>query len=165
MQFDGECRELHVGMDTKPPIGKGQGLTPKELVALGIGGCTAMDVVALLKKYKQPATTFHVDTDVEQTSGTHPAVFATVKIRFHAEGKIEKEKKMLKAHSSCLSRRQQKTLRLPQLLPCWRIVISSCRQWPTAQCQRMRLSILLAPLPSRRWKSTRGCRKFTPRLA
>lgn len=92
MQFDGECRELHVGMDTKPPIGKGQGLTPKELVALGIGGCTAMDVVALLKKYKQPATTFHVDTDVEQTSGTHPAVFATVKIRFHAEGKIEKEK-------------------------------------------------------------------------
>jgi len=92
MQFDGESRDLHVEMDTKPPIGKGLGLTPKELVALGIGGCTAMDVVALLKKYKQPAATFSVETDVEQTSGTHPAVFADVKLRFLVEGKVEKEK-------------------------------------------------------------------------
>lgn len=94
MQFEGECRELHLNMDSKPPIGKGLGLTPKELVALGIGGCTAMDVVALLKKYKQPASTFSVETDVEQTSGTHPAIFADVKLRFHVEGQVEKQKLM-----------------------------------------------------------------------
>jgi putative redox protein len=76
-------------MDAKSPIGKGDGLTPKELVAAGIGGCTAMDVLALLKKHKQPVESFKIQVDTESTTGAPPAVFTSAKIRFELEGAID----------------------------------------------------------------------------
>ncbi|MGZ3771173.1 MAG: OsmC family protein, partial [Bdellovibrio sp.] len=63
MEFTTECDGNIVTMDSKPPLGHKKGMTPKELVAAGIGGCTAMDVVALLKKHKQSYESFQVEVD------------------------------------------------------------------------------------------------------
>ncbi len=89
MLFEAESGTNTISMDAKAPIGKGQGLTPKELVAAGLGGCTAMDVIALMKKHKQSVTEFKIDVDVEPTSGAHPHVFAKAEITFDLKGQID----------------------------------------------------------------------------
>lgn len=75
MEFDGTAGPHAVRMDAKAPIGKNSGASPKEFVAMGLGGCTAMDVIALLKKYKQPPQNFIVDLEIQTSTGGHPAVF------------------------------------------------------------------------------------------
>lgn len=89
MFFDADNGTLHVGMDATAPLGKERGMTPKELVAVGLGGCTAMDVVALLKKHKQTVTHFKLDVDVEPTTGKHPITFEKVQIQFDLQGQID----------------------------------------------------------------------------
>lgn len=81
-----------VTMDAKAPIGSGQGLTPKELVALGVAGCTAMDVAALMKKYAQPVETFQVTAEFTLTKGTTPAIFQTMDLVFDLTGNIDQSK-------------------------------------------------------------------------
>ncbi len=92
MEFAGTAGGYVVPMDAKAPMGKDAGATPKELVALGLGGCTAMDVIALLKKHKQPPESFRVDVDIQPSSGGHPAVFAKASLTFNVEGAVDADK-------------------------------------------------------------------------
>lgn len=89
MEFDGLVDAQAVRMDAKPPIGKGAGPTPKELVAMGLGGCTAMDVIALLKKYKQAPSEFRVEVEIQNSAGGPPAVFEKAWLRFIVSGEVE----------------------------------------------------------------------------
>lgn len=90
MKFSATCDNNTVDMDAKSPIGQGSAMTPKELVATGLGGCTAMDVIALLKKHKQPFEGLQVDVDIETSKGSHPMVFLKADIYFRATGAIDK---------------------------------------------------------------------------
>ena len=92
MGFDGLAEDHVVPMDAIAPIGKSTAATPKELVALGLGGCTAMDVIALLKKYKQPPESFRVDLEIVPSTGAHPIVFESAVLTFSVEGKVDAEK-------------------------------------------------------------------------
>ena len=92
MQFTGSIEGSQVSLDSKPPLGSSQGFTPKELVAIGLSGCTAMDVIALLKKYKEPVETLEVDTEVEASDSGHPIVFKSILLKFKATGQIVPEK-------------------------------------------------------------------------
>lgn len=89
MHFDSVSEGHTVGMDAKSPIGKGTAMTPKELVGAGLGGCTAMDVVALLKKHKQPFTALEVEVDIATSTGKAPAVFTKADIYFKISGVVE----------------------------------------------------------------------------
>lgn len=51
-----------------------------------------MDVIALLKKYKEPVETFEVDAEVEASSSGHPIVFKSIILKFKATGQIAPEK-------------------------------------------------------------------------
>ncbi|MCC6277892.1 MAG: OsmC family protein [Oligoflexia bacterium] len=92
MQFEGESNGYKVRLDTQSPIGNDSGLTPKELVALGICGCTAMDVVALLKKFKQPLEAFEVRAEIEKTEKIHPIIFRSVRLIYDLKGSLDREK-------------------------------------------------------------------------
>lgn len=92
MEFYGHVNDHTVPMDANSPIGKGKAPTPKELVAMGLGGCTAMDVIALLKKHKQPPKTFSVDIEIQPSTGAHPIVFEKAVLSFVVEGTVEAEK-------------------------------------------------------------------------
>lgn len=76
-------------MDTRSPSGSDRALTPKQLVLAGLGGCTGMDVVALLKKHQQPLESCEVDTEVEKSSGGYPEVFTSALVIFRLKGAIE----------------------------------------------------------------------------
>lgn len=76
-------------MDTRSPVGSDSALSPKQLVVAGLAGCTAMDVVALLKKHQQPIESFEVDTEVEKSAGGYPEVFTSAFLTFRLQGAIE----------------------------------------------------------------------------
>lgn len=90
MAFEATADGHTVQMDAKAPIGSGSAMTPKELVAVGLGGCTAMDVIALLKKHKQDFKDFQVDVDIETSTGVQPMVFTQATVTFLATGNIDK---------------------------------------------------------------------------
>lgn len=100
MEFEGLVDNHTVAMDAKAPIGKSKAATPKELVALGLGGCTAMDIIALLRKYKQPPKKFSIDVEIQPSTGSHPIVFEKAILSFFVEGDIEAEKLMEAVHLS-----------------------------------------------------------------
>lgn len=89
MVFTAEAADHQVLMDAKPPIGTATAMTPKELVVAGLCGCTAMDVVALMRKYQQKLDSFHIEAEVTSTESGHPAVFTEVKLHFKFYGEID----------------------------------------------------------------------------
>lgn len=92
MMFEASDESHSLLMDAKPPFGQNKGFTPKELVMLGMGGCTAMDVIAYLKKFKQAPDSFFVETEVTPTTGGHPVVFEKAELFYVCDGQIDPEK-------------------------------------------------------------------------
>lgn len=80
---------FQVAMDAKPPIGTGASFTPKELVILGLSGCTGMDVVALMRKHKQTMESFEISAEVTPTQGPPPTVFEKIELSFVMTGIID----------------------------------------------------------------------------
>ncbi len=71
-----------VMMDAAPESGGRGGATkPKELLLLGLGGCTAMDVVSILKKKRVDLKNFEVNIQTEMTE-EHPQVFTKFNIEY-----------------------------------------------------------------------------------
>ncbi len=92
MRFTAQSGDHKVEMDTNPPIGSDTALTPKQLLVAGICGCTAMDVVALLKKHKQPLESFQVEADATPSEGVYPAVYKEIKLVFKLKGQLDESK-------------------------------------------------------------------------
>ncbi len=92
MRFTAQVENHIVPMDTKPPIGEDTAITPKQMLIVAICGCTGMDIVSLLKKYKQPLIKFEIEAEATVTEGAHPIVFKEVQLVFKLEGALEKEK-------------------------------------------------------------------------
>lgn len=85
MKFEGDSRGFKTAMDSKPPFGDDTAASPKELVLQGLCGCTAMDTIALLKKYKQTIDFLEVRVET-QTTMTHPAVFTQLDLVYEIKG-------------------------------------------------------------------------------
>lgn len=62
------------------------GLKPTELVALGLVGCTAMDVISILQKKRQDVTGFEVKAHIEHAAD-HPRVYTDVIIEYIVRGR------------------------------------------------------------------------------
>ena len=65
--------------------GDDDGFRPMELILTGLIGCTAMDVISILRKKRQNITNFRVTADAEQADG-HPHVFTNIRIHYIVEG-------------------------------------------------------------------------------
>ncbi len=81
-----------VAMDGAPENGgSAAGATPMELVLLGLGGCTSMDVISILEKMRLPLDDYECHLEAERAVD-HPKVFTKIKIKFVLFGKgISKE--------------------------------------------------------------------------
>ena len=72
-----------VVMDT---IDSNKGISPMEMLLLGVGGCTSIDVLSILKKSKQDIIDFEVRIEAEREDN-HPRVFREVNIRYIIKGR------------------------------------------------------------------------------
>lgn len=66
--------------------GDNDGFRPMELIALGLAGCTAMDVISILNKKRQEVTSFEVRVHADQ-AGEHPKVFTRSILEYIIEGR------------------------------------------------------------------------------
>jgi putative redox protein len=86
-----------VAMDTEEKYGGEYGASkPMELVLMGLGGCTSMDVVSILKKMKVPLDDFEMGIHAEQAE-EFPKVFTKIEISYRFFGKNIEEKNVRKA--------------------------------------------------------------------
>jgi len=61
------------------------GPSPMELVLMGVAGCTAMDVVAILEKMRQPLARFQVEI-VGERAEQHPKYYTAITIGYRLWG-------------------------------------------------------------------------------
>ncbi len=65
--------------------GTDKGLRPMELMLIGLAGCTAMDVISILKKKQQHVKAFNVRAHADR-SVEHPKVFTQINIEYIVKG-------------------------------------------------------------------------------
>ena len=64
--------------------------SPMELVLLGLCGCTASDVVGILRKKREPFTGLEVRAAGERASG-HPAVYTAIHLTYLVRGQVSRK--------------------------------------------------------------------------
>jgi len=87
MTFVGESGSGHaVVMDGAPEYGgRDLGIRPMEMLLLGVGGCTAFDVVSILKKSRQAIVDCEALVDSDRAEEV-PKVFTRIHIHFIVSG-------------------------------------------------------------------------------
>lgn len=88
MSFVAETGSRHTLVMDGPPDAGGRNLAPRpmELLLAGTGGCTAFDVVSILKKGRHAVTHCEVALQAERAE-TEPKVFTRIHFHFRVTGK------------------------------------------------------------------------------
>jgi putative redox protein len=76
--------------------GNNDGFRPMELLAVGLAGCTAMDVISILSKKRQEVTDFEVQVHAERAE-EHPKVMTGAVIEYFVTGQNLDEAALLRA--------------------------------------------------------------------
>jgi putative redox protein len=98
VMFVGESGSGHaVVIDGAPDAGgRNLGLRPMELLLLGLGSCSAFDVVMILRRAREPITDCVVELD-GQRADTDPKVYTSVELVYKITGKNLDPKKVERA--------------------------------------------------------------------
>ncbi|MFY9562389.1 MAG: OsmC family protein [Terriglobales bacterium] len=64
--------------------------SPMELVLIALCGCTASDVVGILRKKRERFTGLEVDAQAERASG-YPAVYTEIKLSYRVRGQVSQK--------------------------------------------------------------------------
>lgn len=80
-------------MDGAPEIGgHGKGMRPMQLLLAAAGGCSAIDVILILKKQKQEIESFEVEVEGEKEKVEDHSIFKDIVLHFKIKGKVDVEK-------------------------------------------------------------------------
>jgi putative redox protein len=92
MLFEGTTPNGHkVLMDTiKEHGGNDSAAAPMQLVLIALGGCTGMDVIAILRKMKDLPKSFYMEIDSERAP-EHPKVYKKTRIKYVFVGDVKEE--------------------------------------------------------------------------
>lgn len=98
MAFTGMAESgFEVQLDAKQGVGgEGRGFIPMELMALSMAGCTAMDVISILRKKRQDVTGFEVRVEAPRAE-EHPKVFTRATIEYLVTGHNVMESAVVRA--------------------------------------------------------------------
>ncbi len=92
--FQGKDATGHtVKMDSSPESGgKDYGIRPMQMLLMGLGGCSGIDIISILKKQKQTVDGFRILIDGERESGKEATLWKEVRLIFELKGPIDPEK-------------------------------------------------------------------------
>lgn len=86
-----------VQLGTDPAVGgDNDGFRPMEMILIGLGGCTAMDVISILSKKRQEVTAFDVQVHAGRAQ-EHPKVFTAATIEYFFTGRNLDEAAVVRA--------------------------------------------------------------------
>ena len=94
LHFEAQDENGHLThMDGAENIGgHNMGVRPMQMLIMGLGGCSAIDIVMILKKQRQVITDFSISIDGEREVGKEPSLWKDIQIHFKLKGQIELEK-------------------------------------------------------------------------
>jgi putative redox protein len=82
-----------VRMDSSAESGGGNfGARPMQLLLMGLGGCSGIDIVSILKKQRQAVEGVRMYIEGDRQHGIEPSLWETVNIIFELKGAIDPDK-------------------------------------------------------------------------
>jgi putative redox protein len=97
LQFVAESAGHSIVIDGAPGFGGDSGMPPMRLLLLGVAGCSAMDVIHILRnRMRKPLTGLRVEVDAERAE-EHPKVYTRIALKYLVKGNGLKEKDVRRA--------------------------------------------------------------------
>ena len=82
-----------VELDAKPAIGgEGKGFRPMEMMLVGLGGCSGIDMVNMLIKQKEPLNDVKINIKATRKDEEMPPIFDVIDIHFYLFGELNTAK-------------------------------------------------------------------------
>lgn len=83
-------RGHRITLDAAPEIGgTNLGMRPMELLLSGIGSCSLIDIISILKKQRQDLQDIQVNVEAERDKDNIPSLFTKIHLSYHLEGDLE----------------------------------------------------------------------------
>lgn len=90
-----------VNMDGSEAVGgQHRGIRPMQLLIAAMGGCSGIDIVAILNKQRQEIAEFSMEIDAESAPVEHHTVWRTIHAQVVLKGSIEPQKAIMAANLS-----------------------------------------------------------------
>lgn len=92
--FEGKDASGHtVKMDSSAETGGHDfGIRPMQMLLMGLGGCSGIDIISILKKQKQTVEGFRIIIDGERQAGKDPTLWKQINVIFELKGPVDPEK-------------------------------------------------------------------------
>jgi putative redox protein len=104
--------------------GTADGVRPMQLLIMGVAGCTAVDVLLILKKQRQELSHFRMEVEAEREKEGEVALWKEVHLRYFFSGKVREDKAQqaveLSIQKYCSA---SETLRLAGAEITWEVVL------------------------------------------
>ncbi|WP_018478522.1 OsmC family protein [Pontibacter roseus] len=85
--------DVAIHLDANPEIGgHNLGARPMELMLMGLGGCSAIDIIMILKKQRQPLERFDIKVTAERQKVEEFNLFSNIHIHFMLGGELDSDK-------------------------------------------------------------------------
>ncbi len=82
-----------VKMDSSPESGgNNYGVRPMQMLLMGLGGCSAIDVIMILKKQKQEVRDYKMVINGSREAGKEPSLWKEIVLEFHIYGNVDIDK-------------------------------------------------------------------------
>src|ERR1700744_1618820 len=82
-----------VKMDSSPESGGWDyGVRPMQMLLMGLAGCSAIDVITILKKQRQEIKDYKMIVNGEREAGKEPSLWKDISVEFHIYGNIDQDK-------------------------------------------------------------------------
>src|SRR6201989_667473 len=82
-----------VRIDSSPESGGDNfGVRPMQMLLMGLAGCSAIDVISILKKQRQDVKDYKMVVNSGREAGVEPSLWKDVAIEFHLYGDIDEDK-------------------------------------------------------------------------
>ncbi|WP_295798655.1 OsmC family protein [Mucilaginibacter sp.] len=100
--FEAKDEQGHVvRMDSSPESGGWDfGVRPMQMLLMGLAGCSAIDVITILKKQRQDVKDYKMIVNGDREAGVEPSLWREVSIEFHLYGKVDEDKAVKAAELS-----------------------------------------------------------------
>lgn len=82
-----------VETDGSPSIGgSNKGMRPMQLMLVGLGSCSSIDIIHLLTKQRQPLDDIQISIDSQRAEGEIPSLFTAIHVHYRLYGTLEEKK-------------------------------------------------------------------------
>lgn len=82
-----------IKMDSSPESGgENFGVRPMQTLLMGLAGCSAIDVISILKKQRQDVVDYKMTVSGEREKGKEPSLWQSIYVEFHLYGNIDPDK-------------------------------------------------------------------------